>query len=200
MDLFQLALTFFIVTNPIGNTPAILALLKNFDFKSQRRILIREGFISFLIAIFFQYFGNVFLSHINVKDYAMSLCGGILLLVLAIEMILPSRHQDSSSETQQEPFIVPIATPLLSGAGVLSLIMLFAKQEANNLKITLAILIAWTGVILVLAFAPYLQKLLGRRGLLALEQLMGMLLAIIACEVLIKGIKLFIEAMGINLI
>ena len=71
--------------------------------------------------------------------------------------------------------------------------MLFSKQEANNLKITVAILIAWAGVVAVMACAPYLQKLLGRRGLLALEQLFGMLLAVIACSVLVRGIQLYID-------
>lgn len=196
MSLFQLALTFFIVTNPIGNTPAILALLKNYNFSDQRRILIREGFFSFIIALFFQYFGELFLGLLHIQDYAMSLCGGILLFILSIEMIFP-RHEteNTTSVSKQEPFIVPIATPLLSGAGVLSLIMLFAKQEADNLKMSLAIVIAWIGVIGVLALAPYLQKLLGKRGLLALEQLMGMLLAIIAAGILVKGMQLFIEAL-----
>lgn len=195
MSIFQLALTFFIVTNPIGNVPAILALLKNYDFAAQRRILIREGFFSFLIAIFFQYFGEIFLGALHIEDYAMSLCGGILLLILALGMIFPKRSDGPNDSLEQEPFIVPIATPLLSGAGVLSMIMLFAKQEANNVKMSAAIVLAWVGVIGVLAFAPYLQKLLGRRGLLALEQLMGMLLCIIASGILVNGIQLFIEAL-----
>lgn len=195
MSIFQLALTFFIVTNPVGNTPTLLALLKDYDFRSQQRILVREGVISFLIALFFQYFGDFFLSMLNVRDYAMTICGGIILFILAIEMIFPKKSDPTHSPAKQEPFIVPIATPLLSGAGVLSLIMLFAKQEANNLKISLAIVIAWAGVVAVMALAPYLQKLLGKRGLLALEQLMGMLLAVIACSVLVKGVQLFIDVM-----
>lgn len=195
MSVLQLALTFFIVTNPIGNTPTLLALLKDYDFKNQRRILVREGFISFIIALFFQYLGDFFLSMLNVYDYAMTMCGGIILFILALEMIFPKLSHSADPSAKQEPFIVPIATPLLSGAGVLSLIMLFAKQEANHLKISLAIFIAWAGVIAVMAFAPYLQKLLGRKGLLALEQLMGMLLAVIASTVLVKGVQLFMEAM-----
>ena len=194
MSVFQLALTFFIVSNPIGNTPALLALLKDYDFRNQQRILIREGIFSFFIAIFFQYFGEFFLGLLHIQDYTMSLCGGILLFILAFQMIFPNRDETEAGTLKKEPFIVPIATPLISGAGVLSLIMLFAKQEANNFKMSLAITIAWTGVLIVFALAPYLQKLLGKRGLLALEQLMGMLLAIMAAGILVKGTQLFIEA------
>lgn len=195
MSVFQLALTFFIVSNPIGNTPAILALLKNYNFKDQRRILIREGIFSFLIAIFFQYFGEMFLGLLRIQDYSMSLCGGTLLFILALEMIFPKSNQGTEATLKQEPFIVPIATPLISGAGVLSMIMLFAKQEGDNFKMSLAIVIAWAGVVGVLGLAPYLQKMIGKRGLLALEQLMGMLLAIMAAGILVKGVQLFIEAL-----
>jgi multiple antibiotic resistance protein len=195
MSVFQLALTFFIVTNPIGNSPAILALLQDYSFADQRRILIREGLIAFFIVILFQYVGEIFLRMIHIQDYALSLCGGVLLLIIALEMIFPKRGQKGADDPVQEPFIVPIATPLLGGAGVISMVMLLGKQEANPLKVSLAIIIAWTGVMIVLAFAPYMQKLLGKRGLLALEQLMGMLLAIIASEVLVKGTEMFIGAL-----
>jgi small neutral amino acid transporter SnatA (MarC family) len=188
---FQLALTFFIVTNPIGNIPPILALLKDYDLKRQQRILIREGIISFLIALFFQYFGELFLSILNVKDYALTLTGGMILLIIAIGMIFPKASTGPTTKLSQEPFIVPIATPLLSGAGVLSLIMLFSKEEQNAFKVSSAIVLAWIGVVAVLALAPLLQQLLGKRGMLALEQLMGMVLAIIACGILIKGFTLF---------
>jgi len=195
VSIFQLALTFFIVANPIGNTPALLALLKDYEFHKQRRILIREGLISFIIAIFFLYFGEFFLSLLNVRDYAMTLAGGVLILIIALEMIFPS-NKKSHLHSHQEPFIVPIATPLVSGAGVLSLIMLFGKETGDQFKVTIAVILAWVGIIGVMALAPYLQKLFGKRGLLALEQLMGMLLAIIGCTVFAKGLQMFIHGMA----
>lgn len=195
MTLFQLALIFFLVTNPIGNSPAVLALVKDFDFKDQRRILLREGFFSFLIALFFQYMGERFLSLVKVHDYSMTLCGGTLLLIISLQMIFPRHEEIEGKSAAREPFIVPIATPLLSGPGVLTLIMLYARQEANDLKITSAILIAWFGVIAVMGAAPYLQKLLGKRGLIALEQFMGMLLAVIATGMLAQGIRMFMDVL-----
>jgi len=194
-SLLQLALTFFLVTNPIGNSPTILALVKNYDFENQKRILLREGIISFLIAIFFQYLGEMFLGLLHVSDYAMTLCGGILLLIISLVMIFPQNEESQTQALKQEPFIVPIATPLLSGPGVLTLIMLFARQENNNLKITAAILIAWAGVIGILVAAPYMQKILGKRGLTALEQLMGMILSMIAMSMIVMGVSLFLKTL-----
>jgi len=194
VSLFQIALTFFLVTNPIGNSPTILALVKDFEFERQKKILIREGLIALLIALFFQYFGEVFLGVLHVKNFAVSITGGVLLFLVALSMIFSTGpSSSSSSEQKQEPFIVPIATPILSGPGLMAIIMLFSRQESNNLKITLAILLAWVFVLAVVAAAPYLQKLLGKRGLVALEQLMGMLLAMMSAGMILNGIKLFVE-------
>src|SRR6202041_1826212 len=101
---------------------------------------------------------------------------------VAFGMIFPHDvTQGVVSERTQEPFVVPIATPLITGPSSMTIIMIFAKQYPI-LKVFLAICIAWVGVIPILMSAPYLQKILGKRGLLALEQLMGMLLAMLAVE------------------
>ncbi len=193
MSLFQIALTFFLVTNPIGNSPAIVALVKDFEFARQKKILIREGLIALIIALFFQYFGEVFLGVLKVQDFAVSITGGILLFLVALGMIFSTGPSDSSKQNKQEPFIVPIATPILSGPGLMAIIMLYSRQESNNIKITLAILLAWVFVLAVVAAAPYLQRFLGKRGLVALEQLMGMILAMMSSGMILKGIRLFVE-------
>lgn len=195
VSLFQIALTFFLVTNPIGNSPTVLALVKNYDFEKQKWILVREGIISFLIAIFFQYLGERFLGLLQVTDYAMTLCGGILLVLISLMMIFPKSETTKKLTQEQEPFIVPIAIPLLSGPGVLTMIMLFSRQESNDLKISGAIFLAWAGVVAVMLAAPYMQKVLGKRGLIALEQLMGMLLSMIALSMIVNGLKLFIATL-----
>lgn len=194
MSLLQIALTFFLVTNPIGNSPAIVALVKDFEFERQKRILLREGLIALIIALFFQYFGELFLGVLHVQNFAVSMTGGILLFLVALTMIFSAGSTDSSKQQKkQEPFIVPIATPILSGPGLMAIIMLYSKQEANNMKITLAILLAWVFVLAVVASAPYLQRFLGKRGLVALEQLMGMLLAMMSAGMVLNGVKLFVE-------
>lgn len=191
LSIIALALKFFLVTNPIGNSPAILALVKDYEFSRQRFILIREAIISLLIALFFQFFGEAFLNLINIKDYAVSLCGGILLFIVALNMIFAAPPEDAEATAKQEPFIVPIATPILSGPGLMSIIMLNAKLEPNGWYVTLSILLAWVGVILVLAISPYLQRVLGKRGLVALEQVMGMVLALMSAGMIVNGITLF---------
>ncbi len=193
MTIWQIALALFLVANPIGNAPAFVALVKNFDFQRQRTILLRETAISFCLALFFLFVGQIFFELIQIKPYAISLAGGSVLLLIAIGMIFPS-HQSAGKDGQAiEPFIVPIAVPLLTGGGVLSTIMYYSAREQNTFKIFFAIVIAWAGITAVVISSSYLQRLLGKRGLYALEQLMGMILAIISMEIFVKGFTMFLK-------
>lgn len=193
--MFEIALTLFLVANPLGNAPAIVALVKDFSLERQKFILLRESLIALALALFFQYFGELFLSFLNVQDFTVSFSGGTLLFLVALSMIFSSSTAKEQVKLKQEPFIVPIATPILSGPGLLAVIMHYGKAEGNNLKVSLAILIAWVGVISIVYAAPYLKKVLGEKGMLALEQLMGMLLAMMAVEMMIRGVTLFMETL-----
>lgn len=196
MNIFELAFLLFIITNPIGNSPAILALVKDYDFARQKRILMRETLFALLLALFFQFLGQPFLDALGIKHYSLSLCGGVLIGLVGIGMIFPAHGEEEAvSSYRQEPYLVPIATPLLSGAGLLATIMLWAKKMDNPLEMTGAILLAWVGVFAVMAGAPYLLKAFGKRGLYALEQLMGLMLSMIAMEMVVKGFGLFLNGL-----
>jgi multiple antibiotic resistance protein len=198
VSIIQLAMIFFIVSNPIGNSPTIIALIKNYSIREQQKILFRESMFSMLFAIFFLFLGETFLKCLSINNYGLTTSGGILLFLVSLKMIFSDRSPEQSSKQKTEPFIVPIATPLLSGAGLLTMIMLYAKQEQNDWKMFFAILLAWLGVTCVLVSAPYLQIFLGKRGLAALEQLMGMLLAMIAMEMIVNGASLLVTALQLH--
>jgi len=191
---FSLAFTLFIIWNAIGNAPAILALIKDFSLERQRKIVVREGLISLGMAFFFQFFGEWFLNLLDLKDYTIAFCGGLLLLTVAISLIFPKRGEEVQSKVKQEPFIVPIATPLLTGPSLIATIMLKAREIPGVLTLSTGILVAWLAVMPVLLFTPYIVKIFGTRGIIALEQLMGMILAMISTQMLLKGITLFIIA------
>lgn len=194
MSLINIALTFFLVANPIGNSPAIIALIKDFDFEKQKKIMFRESLFALLIALFFQYLGEVFLYQLNIKDFTVSLCGGILLFLVALNMIFPSHQSEEVVTKKKEPMIVPIATPLISGPAILTIIMIYTQQEPNYIKISLAICLAWVGVTAILMLAPYLKRILHKEGLGAMEQMMGMILSMMAVEMIVQGLNQFIKA------
>lgn len=194
--MFALALTYFLIANPIGNAPAFVALVKDFSFKRQCEILFREAIFALLLALFFQYFGELFLTGLSIDDFTVTITGGLLLLLVSYSMIFPKRGVETKeTKKKTEPFIVPIATPIISGPGLLAVIMMTAKLEENNLMVSSAIGLAWIGVTAIMTFAPYLQKVLGERGLVALEQIMGMILALISMGMVVKGINLFVKSL-----
>jgi multiple antibiotic resistance protein len=193
VNVWEIALALFLVANPIGNAPAFVSIVKNFDYKRQKIILFREAIFSFLLALFYLFIGERFFQLLGIQNYAISLAGGTVLLLIALGMIFPKVETNGSGRTPQEPFIVPIAIPLISGGGVLSTIMYFSTKEQNMIKMLTAIIIAWIGVTAVVVGSAQLQRVLGRRGLIALEQLMGMILAMISMEIVVKGFTMFLK-------
>lgn len=190
-----MALTLFLVANPIGNSPAILALVKDLPFARQRFVLMREALFAFLIALFFQQVGEHFLAALELSDYSLRLCGATILFLIGISMIFPSHTHKQQDKTQREPFIVPIATPLMSGAGLMSIMMTFSAEVDNNLFMIGALVLAWVGVFIVMALAPYLLRLFGKKGLMALEQLMGLIILMLACSMFLHGLTAFIHTL-----
>ncbi len=196
MSTIAIALTFFLVANPIGNSPAIIALIKDLDFERQKRVMLRESLLALLLALFFQYLGEVFLSELEIRVYTLRLSGGILLLIVSLGMIFSSPQKKTETQTlKREPLFVPIATPLITGPALLTIIMFIAKQEKNNPKVSLAIGITWIGVTASLFAAPYLNRILKERGLAALEQLMGLFLTLMAIAMIIQGSIEFTETL-----
>jgi multiple antibiotic resistance protein len=196
MTVWQVALALFLIANPIGNTPAFVALVKDFSFKKQKQILFRESIFSFLIAFVFIFIGEPFLKALQIENYSLSFCGGVLLTLVAINMIFPEDSSTDTTKLPKEPYIVPIATPIITGGGVLSTIMVFASREQNNSKIAIATIIAYFFVTIIVVSAVYLQKILGKRGLIAMEQLMGMMLALLAMQLIVNGAENFFHILN----
>lgn len=111
-------------------------------------------------------------------------------------MLFHKPEVETKDVVKQEPFIVPIATPLISGPGLMTMIMVTSREANSSLEVTLAILITWIGVTIVLVGSPYLQKLIGVRGMAALEQVMGMILGLISMSMIVKGAGLFVKTLS----
>lgn len=188
MTLFSLAVTIFLIANPIGSAPAFVALVKDFDFARQKKILLREALFSLLLALLYLYIGDAFLKVLQIEPYSLSISGGIVIFLVALTMIFPKAQQETSTvKITREPFIVPIATPLIAGGGVFTTIIVYLKQTNDYVLMSEAIALAWIFVILITYSAAYLQKLLGKGGLIVLERLMGMLLLMMGVELIMRG-------------
>lgn len=189
----SMALLLFGIANPVGNVPVFVSLVKDFEFRYQRWILFREALISLLLVYAYLFLGKPFLNAILIEDYSVPICGGVLVFLISLQMIFPPappHGEQKGPKMTKEPFVVPIATPLISGGGVLATTLCLAR-EAPTADVALAIAIAWVPVFITLVASAYLQKILGKRGLIAMEQLMGMLLLMLSIELLTKGLAGF---------
>jgi multiple antibiotic resistance protein len=128
-----------------------------------------------------------------VSAAALTTGGGIVLLLIALRMIFPSQERSLREEVEGEPFVVPLAVPYTAGPSTLATELLLMSSEPERWSVWLgAVVLAWLASATILYFAGNLRKVLGERGLTAMERLMGMLLVIVAVEMLMSGIARYL--------
>lgn len=196
MSIYSAAVTLFLVLDPLGNIPVFLGVLSNVDPRRRRAIILREMVIALVILSAFLFFGKYILRGMHISQPALSIGGGIVLFVIALRMIFPRRSggTDGESEGDDEPLIVPLAIPLIAGPSAMATLILFSTQAPDRLdEWMIALVVAWLAAALVLMSADFLRRVLGRRGLAALERLMGMILITMAVQMLLSGIEMFVS-------
>lgn len=182
------AVLLFFVMDPFGNVPLVLSLLKDVEPRRRRKVVLRELTIALGILVFFLFLGQEILNFLGLHEESVSIAGGIVLAVIGLRMIFPGPEGIMGQQLEGEPFIVPLAVPLIAGPSAMAMVILMARSDPTAMgKWTLALLIAWVGTAAVILAAPLLMKLLRTRGLAAMERLMGMLLIMLAVEMVIDG-------------
>jgi multiple antibiotic resistance protein len=128
------------------------------------------------------------------KEEALFISGGIVLFLIALKMIFPPAVRERE-EVGLEPFIVPLATPLIAGPSVLAtlLVMVSSQPEAMG-RWLVALLCSWAITAAVLLLAPILARVLKQKGSMAVERLMGMLLVMIAVQMFLNGLKRYLQS------
>ena len=197
MELTSAILLLFLVMDPIGNVPVFMSYLK--DVKEERRawIVARESIFAFVILLAFLCFGPSLMSLLAIGRESLYISGGVLLFLIAVGMIFPNAsHLGSHADpkTENEPFIVPLAVPLIAGPSTMAMIMIFRSGPEPFRLWLFALFVAWVLTATILMFAPWLSRLLGQRGLRACERLMGMVLTVVAVQMLLDGIRLFLHS------
>lgn len=182
--------------DPFGNIPFILSLLKNYNDKEYRKIVLRELVFAFLILLIFLYSGKAILNMLHLSKASLSIAGGVILFIIAIKMIFLGSENIFENDEEMEIFIVPIAIPSIAGPSSIATVMLLMATDSSMwLQWTTALLAACTANAVILISSRKLGKILGKRGLKALDRLMGMILTTISIEMLITGFKSIIKSL-----
>ena len=190
VDIPSAVITLFLIMDPLGNVPLFLSVLKNVRPERRRRVLLREILFAYLVLLAFLFFGSFVLQFLELDQETISIAGGIVLFLIAIRMIFPSERFGESDELEGEPFLVPLAVPLIAGPSTLAVLLLLQRSAPGQVGwLLVALTIAWALTAVILLSSTFLYRLLRQRGLIAVERLMGMLLVMLAVQMFMNGIR-----------
>lgn len=183
-----------LVIDPFGNIPVFIAALANTESTRRFGIVMRECGIAYLVLLFFMFFGVWFMRLLQLTDAALGIAGGVILFLIALRMIF--RHPEGifGDRIGGEPFIVPLAVPSVAGPSALATVLLLVSKQPSQV-------IEWVGALtlaigisaVVLVLGERISKLVGERGILAFQRLMGLILTALAIQMLLHGVETFVR-------
>lgn len=189
--------TLFFILDPFGNVPIYVSVLAGVAEEKRTRVVIREALIALGLLLLVLVFGNAALSALDISPPAIRLSGGLILFLIAIRMIYPGEKSTAGGDASpdSDPIIVPLATPLVAGPSAIAFITINSPHDPGELlQLGGGVLLAWFAATLILVYSGGIGRVLGERGLRAVERLMGMLLTILSAEMLLQGTREFIAS------
>lgn len=185
-----------LVTDPLGNIPLFISALERVSKERRTVVILREVAFAFAILFLSMIGGQGALSVLGIDDASMKAAGGVILLLIAINMIFPgagARMGDGPSEG--EPLIVPIAVPLIAGPSAIATAMLVAADNPSRMPLWLGSLAISMGVTMASLFlSSIFKRVLGIQLLSAIERLMGLVLTALAIDMIMSGAAAFFRA------
>jgi MarC family membrane protein len=194
MTIASAALLLFLILDPLGNIPVFLGLLRTLPPQRQRVVLAREMLIALVVLMLFLWGGRYALALMHLRQESVSIAGGIVLFLIGLRMIFPPPEGLMGEMPEGEPFIVPMAIPLIAGPSGMAAVMLMGSQDPHRMGAwSLALMIAWVATAAILFSSTYLYKWLGSRVLTAIERLMGMVIVAISVQMLLDGLITYLR-------
>lgn len=179
-----------LVLDPLGNLPVFIAVLKSVPPERRARVVARECLIAFITLLIFMLMGKTLLNMIHLTERSLEVAGGVILFMVAIRMVFPGPGGVFGEIGEKEPFIFPLAVPLIAGPSAMATVLVLASNQPGRLIEWVAALSGATLVsAIVLLSAGRLQKILGDSVVSAIEKLMGLVLAAIAVEMTLAGLR-----------
>jgi MarC family membrane protein len=180
-----------LVLDPLGSLPIFIPIMREVPKPRRSRVALREVSIAFVVLLAFMFLGDAFLRVMHLSERSLEVAGGVILLIIAIRMIFGSSSESAYGlEPGREPFIFPLAVPLLAGPSAMATVLLLASRQPDRIWEWIAALTAalWVSG-LTLLLADRIRKLLGDSVVAAIEKLMGLVLTAIAVEMVLAGLK-----------
>lgn len=191
--------TLFVIVDPIGLTPMFVALTQGMEPRKRRAVALRACLVAAGILFGFATFGEALLGFVGISMPAFRIAGGILLFITALEMLFERRSQrrekqSGEDEEGTDPSVFPLAIPLIAGPGSVATIILLSGQATGfeGLAMVLGVMLSVLAVLLMMFLsAGILERVLGKTGINVTTRLLGMLLAALAVQFVLDGLRAF---------
>ncbi len=179
-----------LVLDPLGSLPVFIPIMRDVPATRRRWVALREVGIAFAVLFAFMFFGDAFLRVMRLSERSLEVAGGVILLMVSIRMIFSHADGVYGTSEGKEPFVFPLAIPLLAGPSAMATVLLLASRQPERVM-------SWVGALscamlvsgAVLLLCEHLRRLLGDSVVAALEKLMGLVLTAIAVEMILAGLK-----------
>ncbi|MDO5721450.1 MAG: MarC family protein [Actinomycetaceae bacterium] len=194
--------TLFVIMDPPGSVPVFLALTSRMDRERRHRAAFQAAVTSFAVIVMFALFGQYILSFLQISVEALKLSGGVLLFLVAMELLT---GKDQAPEVGEDDAVnvalVPLGTPLLAGPGAIVAVMVAVTNMehpwGSPIAIAVAVIVMHVIMWLSMRFSTIIADMLGNGGILLLSRIAGLLLAAIATEMVATAVFEFIAAQSI---
>ena len=191
--------TMFVVIDPIGMAPLFVALTQGHNATSRRRIAFRSCGIAMLLLLLFTIMGEAVLGFIGISMPAFRVAGGILLFITALDMLFERRTKRREDQAEEEdpnddPSVFPLAIPLIAGPGSIASVILLTGQRPGLEGLAMVLGVTAAVLLLVMLFflaSGLLERAMGKTGITVITRLLGMLLAALAVQIVLDGLRDF---------
>ena len=195
--LAEVFVTLFVIMDPPGTVPIFLALTGSMTGKQRARAARQAILVAFGVIVTFALFGQQLLSYMHVSLPALQASGGLLLLLVAMELLTGKMEQpDMAGSRGVNVALVPLGTPLLAGPGAIVATMVFvqrAEEPAHWVSIVVGVLGVHLCLFLSMRFANVIHRVLKESGTILVSRIAGLLLAAIAVQLVADAVRAFVE-------
>lgn len=196
--LSEVFITLFVIMDPPGTVPIFLGLTGAMTRQQRNRAARQAILVAFGVIFVFAVFGQSLLSYMHISLPALQASGGLLLLLVAMELLTGKAEEPQpSGNAKVNVALVPLGTPLLAGPGAIVAVMVFVQQSDGTLAdwsaIALGIVLVHLCLWLAMRFAGIIHRLLGDSGTTLVTRIAGLLLAAIAVQLVADAVVAFVQ-------
>lgn len=193
MDFLSSAVLLLFIMDPFGNIPVFHGILQGIPRERRLRIIARELAFAYLVLAGFLLAGRPVLAYLGLQQPALGIAGGLILFLIALGMVFPQHGLHAERESKEDPFLVPLAVPMVAGPSAIAVLLLLVSRDPDRWPVWLgALSAAWAVTAAVLLASTFLWECMGRRGVRAIEKLVGMLLIMMAVQMFLDGLKIYL--------